>query len=78
MYVYVLCFIYFMKNDPVTVLLGVFAFLVGKNLKYKNLFCIAYFIVRLCTFMTNFEVIGQKMTELWSFLSIKYFLNLFG
>ena len=33
----------------------------------KKVFSKGYFIIKLCTFMANFEVIGQKMTELWSF-----------
>ena len=33
----------------------------------KKVFSKGYFIIKLCTFMSNFEVIGKKMTELWPF-----------
>ena len=33
----------------------------------KKIFSKGYFIIRLCTFMASFEVIVQKMIELWSF-----------
>ena len=39
----------------------------------KKVFSKGYFIIRLCMFMANFEVIGQKMTELWSFQVLSVF-----
>ena len=39
----------------------------------KKVFSKGYFIIRLCMFIANFEVIGQKMIELWSFKVLSVF-----
>ena len=52
--------------------LCVFAFLVfKKNEISKNLFSKGYFKIVLCTFMTNFKIVGQRMTCVVYMLDLK-------
>ena len=39
----------------------------------KRIFSISYFIISLCSFMTNFKVVGEKTAELWSFYVLSVF-----
>ena len=65
------------KNVQIMIVLGLKCFFCIFGIENfensKKLFCKGYFIIRLYMFMTKFEVISQKMTELWLFLVLSVF-----
>ena len=62
------------KNSQVMIVLSFVCFLhfwYWKNEISKNLFSKGYFKIVLCTFMTNFKIVGQRMTCVVYMLDLK-------